>query len=112
MYCDSVLNLIVVATAKALQLNLTIYQKGLKGNIQILEHTTCPTVKKAHLKFMCEPSNVANNHYEVILLLNKPTVSHTEKEVTIDSQHPSTLDLEQPLSLDDADDVIDLTDDS
>ena len=33
MYCENVLNLIVVATARALMLNLTIYQKRLKGNI-------------------------------------------------------------------------------
>ena len=41
-YCDSVFGVIVVAAAIALKLNLTIHQKGLKGNIQILKHTyTC-----------------------------------------------------------------------
>ena len=30
MYCENVLNLIVVATARALKLNLKIYQKGAK----------------------------------------------------------------------------------
>ena len=49
MYCYSVLNLIVVATARALKLYLTIYHKGPKGNIQILEHTTHATDKKVHL---------------------------------------------------------------
>ena len=58
---------------------------------------------------MC-PSNVANNHYEAILLLDEPTPRHTDEEVTIESPCPSTL--EQPICLDDADDVIDLTDDS
>ena len=53
---------------------------------------------------------MANNHYEPILLLNKPTEKHTEEEVTIESPCPSTL--EQPINLDDADDVIDLADDS
>ena len=53
---------------------------------------------------------MANNHYETILLLNKPTESHTEEEVTIESPHPSTF--EQAASLHDAEDVIDLTDDS
>ena len=73
-----------------LKLNLTIYQKGPKGNIQILEHTTHATAKEAHLKFTCDPSNVANNHYEAILLVNKPTEIHTEEEITIESmsQHP------------------------
>ena len=53
---------------------------------------------------------MANNHYESILLLNKPTERNTEEEVSIESPHPSTF--EQPVSLDDAHDVIGLTDDS
>ena len=106
--CEDVLNLIVVATAKALNLKLSIYQKGLKGNIQILLYTTHVTAKEVHLKFTCDPSNVANNHYEALLFLNKSTESHTEQEVSIES--PSTL--EQPIRLGNLDDVIDLTDDS
>ena len=87
-------------------MNLKIYQKGPTGNIQILKHITHATAKEAHLKFTCDPSNVANNHYEAILLLDEPT----DEEVAIESPCPSTL--EQPICLDDADDVIDLTDDS
>ena len=102
--------LIVVAMARALNLNLKIYQKGPKGNIQILEYITHPTGNEAHMKFTCDPSNVANNNYEAILLLNNSTQRHTDEEVTIESPHPSTL--EQQKSLDDADDVTDLTDDS
>ena len=49
---------------------------GLCG-IQILEDNTHATAKEAQLKFTCDPSNVANNHYEAILLLDKPTQSHT-----------------------------------
>ena len=109
-YCENVLDLIVVAMARALNLNLTIYQKGLKGNIQILKHTTDAIAKETHLKLTHEPSNVANIHYEAILLFDKPTESHTEEEVTIESPCPSTF--EQARSLHDADDVIDLTDDS
>ena len=110
MYCENVLDIIVVAMARPLNMNLKIYQKGPKGNIQILEHTTDTTAKEAHLKFTCVPSNVVYNHYEVILLLDKPAESHTEEEVNIESPCPSTF--EQTRSLDDADDVIDLTDDS
>ena len=62
------------------------------------------------MKIACDPSDVANNHYKIILLLNKPTESHTEEEVTIESACPSTL--EQATSLDNADGVIDLADDS
>ena len=107
---DNVLNVIVVATARALKLNLTIYQKGLKGDIQIFKHTTHATGKEVHLKFTCDPNNAANNYYEAILQLNKPTERNAEEEVTIESPCPSTF--EQPISLDHADDVTDLTDDS
>ena len=82
-YCDSILNLIVVALARALNLDFKIYQKGPKGDIQILKHPTDATAKEAHLKFTCDPSNVANNHYEAILLLDEPTNSQTEEEVRI-----------------------------
>ena len=53
---------------------------------------------------------MANNHYEAILILEKPIQRHTDEEVSKESPCPSTL--EQPICLDDADDVIDLTDDS
>ena len=109
-YCDSIVDLINVAMTIALNMNLKIYQKGPTGNIQILEHITHATAKEAHLKFIHDPSNVANNHYEVILLFDEPTPRHTNEEVTIESPCPSTI--EQPICLDDADDVIDLTDDS
>ena len=51
MYFDNVLDLIVVATARVLRLNLIIYQKGLKGNVQIVKHTTRATGKEVHMKF-------------------------------------------------------------
>ena len=35
-YCDDEINVIVVATARVLYMNLIIYQKRPKGNIQIL----------------------------------------------------------------------------
>ena len=63
MYCENVLNLIVVTMTRALNLKPTIYQKGPTGNIHILKHTIHVTAKEDHLKFTCDPSNVANNHY-------------------------------------------------
>ena len=62
-YCDSVVDLIVVAMARALNMNLKIYQKGPMGNIQILEYITHATAKEVHLNFTHDPSNVASNHY-------------------------------------------------
>ena len=90
-------------------MNLKIYQKGTLGNIQILEHITNATGKEIHLKFTHDHSNMAKNHYDSILLLEEPTLSHTHEQVTIESPCPSTIG--QPTCLDDAD-VIDLTEDS
>ena len=83
-YCDSVVDLIVVAMARALNMNLKIYQKGPTGNIQILEHITHSTAKEAPLKFTCDHSNVANNHYDAILLRDEPTLRYMDEEVTIE----------------------------
>ena len=90
-YCDNVLDVIVIATTRALKLNLTIYQKGPKGNIQILEQTTYATGKEVYLKFTRDPHNLANSHYEAILLLYKPAKRYREDEVTIESPSSSTL---------------------
>ena len=108
--CDNVLDVIIFATARSLKLDLTMYQKGPKGSIQLLKHTTHATGKEVHLKFTCDPTNVATNDYEAILLFNTPTERNTEEVVTIGSPHPSTF--EQPITLDDAHDMLDLTDDS
>ena len=89
-------------------MNLKIYQKGTLGNIQILEHITNATSKEIHLKYTHDNSNVAKNHYDSILLLEEPTLSHTDEQVTIESACPSTIG--QPTCVDDAD-VIDLTED-
>ena len=108
-YCDSIVDIIVIAAARALNMNLKIYQKGTLGNIQIQEHITNATGKEIHLKFTHDNSNMAMNHYNCILLLEEPTLSHTDEEVTIESPGPSTIG--QPTSVDDVD-VIDLTEDS
>ena len=94
-YCNSIVDLIVVAMASTLNMNLKIYQKGPSGNIQILEYITNATAKEIHLKFTHDPSNVASNHYDSILLLEEPTQRHTDEEVTIESPCPSTI--EQPI---------------
>ena len=107
-YCDSIVDLIVVAMARALNMNIKIYQLGTLGNIQILEHITNATGKEIHLKFTHDHTNVANNYYDAILLLDKPTLQHTDEEVTIES--PCSSDIERPICLIDAD-VINLTDD-
>ena len=78
-YCDSVVDIIVISTARALNMNLKIFQKGTSGNIQILEHITNATGKEIHLKFTHDHGNVAKNHYDSILLLEEPTLSHTDE---------------------------------
>ena len=71
-YCDSVLNVIIIATTKAPKLNLSIYQKGPNGNIQILHQTTNTTAREVYLKFTGDAHNPVSNHYETILLFDKP----------------------------------------
>ena len=107
-YCDSIVDIIVIAAARALNMNLKIYQKGTLGDIQIQEHIRNATGKEIHLKFTHDNSNVAMNHYDCILLLEEPTPSHIDEPVTIDSPCPSTISL--PTCVDVAD-VIDLTQD-
>ena len=38
-YCDSVIDLIIIATVKALHLSLAIYQKGSDRDIEVIEQT-------------------------------------------------------------------------
>ena len=53
--CDSVVDLLIISTAKALNLNLSSYQKGPDGNIQVIEQTTENRGREVHLKFMRIP---------------------------------------------------------
>ena len=107
-YCNSIVDIIVIDVARALNINLKIYQKGTVGNIQILEHVTNAIGKEIHLKYTHDNGNMAKNHYDSILLLEEPTLSNTDEQVTIESPCPSTIG--QPTCMDDAD-VIDLTED-
>ena len=69
--CDSAHDVIAIAKTIAPKLNLTIYQKEPKGNIQIFEQDAHATGKEVHLKFIWNSCNLANSHYEAILLLHK-----------------------------------------
>ena len=107
--CDSVVNLVIIATPKALNLNLSIYQKGPNGNIQIIEQTTDTRGREVHLKFMCDLHNPTTNHYDAILLFDKPADLCQQDEDNFEGPNPTSL---QPIMQDDADKVSDLTDDS
>ena len=108
-YCDSAVNLIIITTAKALNLNLSIYQKGPDGNIQVLEQTTDIRGREVHLKFIWDPNNPTNNHYDAILLFDKPgQVCHQDKDNFVS---PKPIGF-QTMMQGDADEVTDLTDDS
>ena len=61
------------------------------------------------MKFIQDPHNLANNNYNTVLLFDGPGEICTEDEVTIESSSASTL---EPITQDDANKVIDLTDDS
>ena len=54
MYCDNVLDVIAVATARALKLNLTIYHTELKGNIKNSQaYYTCKRQKCSLEIYIC-----------------------------------------------------------
>ena len=79
-YGKSVLNVIIIATTRALKLNLSIYQKGPNGNIQIVEQTTCTRGRDFNLRFMWDSQYPANNNYDGILCFNKPAEIHQQDE--------------------------------
>ena len=60
--CHSVINLIIIANTKALNIN---------GNIQVIEQTTDTKFREIHLKFMWDPIMQLKNHYDAILLPHK-----------------------------------------
>ena len=108
-YCDSVPDVSIIAIERALKLNLSIYQKGPKGNIQILKQTTHTAGREVYLTFTWDLCNLANNHNDAILLCDKPAEICQQDEVIIESPSPTSLQL---IIQDYADEVFDLTDDS
>ena len=61
------------------------------------------------MKFTQGPHNLANNQYDIILLFDKPAEIYKQDEDNFESPSPTSL---QPIMQDNADDVIDLTDES
>ena len=69
-YCYSIVDQIIITTTKALTMNLSIYQKGPHGNIQIIELTTDTRGREVHLKFMCDPHNLTTTMMPFCCLTN------------------------------------------
>ena len=65
------MNLIIIATSKALHMNLSIYQKGPDRNINVTEQTTDARGREAYIDIYIGPHNPAQNHYSAILLFEK-----------------------------------------
>ena len=55
-YCDSIIDVIIIATVKALHVNLPIYQKEPEGNIELIEQTIDTGGREVYLKFMQAPT--------------------------------------------------------
>ena len=108
-YSDIVIDLIIIATTKVLNMNLPIYQKGQDGNIHIIEQTINARGRQVHLKFTLDPHNPTKNHYDAILLLHKPVKVFDHDEHNFENPNSASLQL---IMQDYADEVIDLTDDS
>ena len=67
-YCDGIIDVIIIVTAKVLHVNLSINQKGQDGNKQVIEQTTDVRGREVCLEFMWDPQNPSHNHYDAILL--------------------------------------------
>ena len=67
-YCDSIVDILVIATTHVLHLNLSIYLEGPDGNLQVREQTSDSRGRAFHLKFTKNTQNPNYNHYGVILL--------------------------------------------
>ena len=50
-YCDNFINVIIIATAAALHMNVSIHQKGPHGNIKFIEQITYIRGREVYLKF-------------------------------------------------------------
>ena len=71
-YCDRVVDLIIIITAKALNVHLSVHQKGPDGNIQVIEQTTDTRGREVYLKFMWGTQNPTKNHCGAFWLFDKP----------------------------------------
>ena len=72
-YCDSIIDIIFIVTTKALNMNLSFYQKRPDGNIQAIEQTTDVRVREVYLTCMQDPENTTYNHCDASLLFDKPS---------------------------------------
>ena len=70
-YCKSIVDVIIIDTANALKMNLSIYQKGLDRNIQFIEQTTDVKGREVKLKVTQDPQNPTYNHYDAVFLFDK-----------------------------------------
>ena len=62
-YCHSIIDIIIIAIAKAPQMNLSVHQERSEGNIQVIEQTTNVRGRAVHLKFKQDPQNTSHNHH-------------------------------------------------
>ena len=65
--------------------------------------------RQVYLKYTYNPHNLTNNHYDAILVFDKPAQLCQQDEEKFESPGSTSL---QSITQDDADEVIDLTGDS
>ena len=84
-YSNSTVDVIIITTANALHLNMSIYKQGPDGNLQLIEQTSDNKGRDVHLKFTHDPQNLTHNHYAAILLHPKSSLlSFSGKEQACD----------------------------
>ena len=108
-YCDSIIDVIIIPIAKALHMNLSIYENGRDENMQVIEQTTDVRGREVHLKFMWDPQNTSHKDHDAILWFVKSGEVFYQDEHDLDRPSPTRQQMKQ---LHHDCEVIDLTDNS
>ena len=74
-------------------MNFSIYQKEPDGNIQVIEQTTDTRGRDIYMKFIWDPHNPTEIHFDGNLLLHKPGKVFDHDEHNFESPSPTSLQL-------------------
>ena len=76
-------------------MNLSIYQKGPDGNIQVIEQTTDIRGREVHLKFTQDPQNPSHNYYNAIFQFDNSGWVFDKDKHDIDRPSPTRQQMMQ-----------------
>lgn len=88
VFDKDVVDIIISSAAKALNLNLYIYEKGEKGEVVVLDQFVHPSCVTVHLKFTHDNKAPLGNHYEPIICNPEVTETFSESLPKVSSLGP------------------------